>query len=657
MSARSDRLVDLIDAHGRANIGYSQGRRWSWLDKSGRKIIPGKAGDCSAVTLGLLWLAGYPIDSKWIAGSLSAWTGNFRDIAVSAGLRQRSVSGMTVAQINALAKPGDSLLKSGHVMIRARDGRWYSFNQDENGNLTGGRDGDQTGKESSLLNLWPAAWTYLLILPDHAADSGGAAEPVPAQQSTVTPPAGLTGGVTLVENAATNVHSGPSTAYEVIGSLGPNIQVTGTVVGSWLKIVTPEARAGGYVAMSTLYDVKTTLPPEVDPTRPVASTIEESTDPLLRTNPIDGLNVSPQFAAAVTSRWARRVSVASLWRGPRCIVPELPLVADSSKIAVGSDSPVRRRADLTFSAGRFGAHTVRDLLEMPGVTLRVETGFDLGGRIETVPVFESSVGFSVSSDTTSGTVRVDAPDRMEMVSRYGFESPFWSVVGASAAGLMQAVIQEASPGARLVDLTGSTFPMPDLFWDASDTGRIDACTALAQAMGAELFKSPVAGVWVLRPMVAPGSQSARWVVKAGRDLVSSSRTIDKGRIVNTITAESQRADMPMERAVWIDSDPDSATGTAVMGPRMAPIIRTSIVTDPDALLALAAAAGARVKGSLLDLDWSMLLNPLMEPGDTVRVETPDHAYECVLDSFEIPLGAQRVSSGKARALKLLEVAA
>ena len=90
---------------------------------------------------------------------------------------------------------------------------------------------------------------------------------------------------------------------------------------------------------------------------------------------------------------------------------------------------------------------------------------------------------------------------------------------------------------------------------------------------------------------------------------------------------------------------------------MAPIIRTSIVTDPDALLALAAAAGARVKGSLLDLDWSMLLNPLMEPGDTVRVETPDHAYECVLDSFEIPLGAQRVSSGKARALKALEVAA
>lgn len=653
MSARSEKLLDLIDEHGRSNIGYSQGRRWTWLNKSARSIIRGKAGDCSSVTIGLIWLAGYPVDSKWIAGSLSAYTGNAYQILTAAGLKARKVSGLTPAQINALTKPGDSLLKSGHIMIKARGGKWYTMTSDENGRLTGGADGDQTGRESVLSNLWSDSWTWIFVLPDHGADDGGVVvEPEPnAQQSAPTPAPGLTGGVTLVENPKTNVRTGPSTSYDVVGTLGPNTQVTGVLVGTWVKLVTPSQYVDQYVSGAVLYDLKTT--PAVSDDRPDVSTIVSATDPLLTSNPIDALNVSAEFAAALTSRWARRVSIASLWLEGRMIVDELPLVADESKISVSSDGPIRRRADLTFSTGRFESRPVRDLLELPGVTIRVETGFDLGGRIETVPVFESSPAFSVGTADGSGTVKVDAPDRMEMVSSYGFNTPTFSNPAASFQAMIFAVIQEASPGARLVDLTGSSELLPELYWDAGQTARVEAVMKLAEALGAELFKSPVPGVWVMRPFIAPGESTPKWHVRAGRNLVSSNRTIDKGRICNHVVVESERADTPMQRGQWQDIDPDSATRYGgPMGRRMAPVVRTSMWSEEDDLMAFAAAIGARRKGTLLDLDWSMLINPLMEAGDPVEVETPDFTYSCVLDSFEIPLGSQRVSSGKARALKV-----
>lgn len=653
MSARSEKLLDLIDEHDRSNVGYDQGQRWTWLNKAARSIVRGREGDCSSVTIGLIWLAGYPVDSKWIAGSLSAYTGNAYEIITAAGLKPRKVSGLTPAQIDAITKPGDSLLKSGHIMIKARSGKWYTMTSDENRRLVGGAAGDQSGRESVMSNLWADSWTWAFILPDHGGESGPA-EPAPnAQQPAPTPAPGLTGGVTLVDNAQTNVRSGPSTSYSVVGTLGPNTQVTGVLVGTWIKIVTPAQYVDQYVSGAVLYDLKTS--PAVVDGRPDVSTIGQATDPLLTTNPVDVLNVSEEFAAALTARWAHRVSFASLWHGGNLIVDELPIVAEQSKISVGSNGDaIRRRADLTFSEERWQRQgLVRDWLSLPGVTIRVETGFDLGGRIETVPVFESSTGFSVNTVDGSGVVKVDAPDRMEMVSAYGFPGPMFSNTECTFQDMILAVIQEVSPGARLVDLTGSTEKMPDLYWPAGRNGRIDAVKGLADALGAELFKSPAPGVWVLRPLVAPGETTPKWHINAGRHLVASSRTIDKGRICNHVVVESERADAPKARGEWKDIDPDSSTRyDSTTGPRMAEVVRTSMWTEEDDLKAYAAAIGARIKGSLLDLDWSMLINPLMEAGDAVEITTPDFTYSCVIDSFEIPLGSQRVSAGKARALKV-----
>ena len=390
--------------------------------------------------------------------------------------------------------------------------------------------------------------------------------------------------------------------------------------------------------------------------RPDVNSFDAPDEALLRTNPIDELNVSRGFWAAVGSS-AKRVSRASLWYDGRPVdgYDDLPLDVNQSKVTVGADSgsAVRRRASLTFVPRRYGPMSgLRDALEYPGTEIRVDTGFDLGGVPEMVPVFQSSGAFTVDTDGQTGAIKVDAPDRMEMVASDGIAEPVWSNPACSIVQGIQWFIRESDPSARLVDLTGNTELLPDLFWDAGATSRVDAVTSLAAAIGAEIFKSPAAGVYVLRPMVAPGAGPSRWTVKAGRDLVTHSRHVDKARIYNRCQVESERADTPVARGIWADTNPDSVTRFAGPMGRRTLHLKTSLLSERDDLEAYAQTVIARLMGGRVDVDWSMLVNPLMEAGDAITVLTPDHTYACILDSFEIPLGSQRAIAAKARSLTL-----
>lgn len=271
MTRYSDYLA-LIVKHSQSNIGYSQPRRWTWLDKANKRIVSGKEGDCSAVTMGLAWLAGYPIQSAYIAGSQTCYTGNaYAIMNGQAKWPAVSVKGWSVAQINAKSSPGDMLLKDGHIMVKypATSGhKWYSMNIDENGRISGGLPGDQTGNESSVRDLWmpSVGWTYLFQVPDKS-EVGESTTPSPAgtpsviQATTPTPPAGLTSGTTLVANPSTNVRTGPATTYGAVGTLPPNTLVTGELVNGWIKITKePAAYLGRFVSTNVLGTV-TTSPP------------------------------------------------------------------------------------------------------------------------------------------------------------------------------------------------------------------------------------------------------------------------------------------------------------------------------------------------------------------------------------------------------------
>lgn len=418
-----------------------------------------------------------------------------------------------------------------------------------------------------------------------------------------------------------------------------------------------------YVAPVAATDTPTT--PDVPDTADDATTIPSGRPtldvadipdaPLTTMNPIDELRVSDAFVESLHSS-AAKVCKVDAYLGRDLIMPGLPVVASASKITVDATATVRRQASLEFALDRWGG-TFRDLwdvLAYPGVRLRVRSGFSWGGAEETVPVGEFLCD-DPQVEWPSGRIKVDAPDTMALVGMCGFGGMTY-FGGYTHLDVMRWLIAEADDGAGVIDLSGGRATadnIPSILKDATPTARIDTITELAAAIGCEIFKSPVAGLYVLRPVQRPGVAS-RWTTRVGRDLTQVTKQAKNSRLRNEWHVVSERADQGRGRGVWRDVNPDSPT--RVDGPfgRRTGIYTTSLIDadDREGLEAMAAAIGARTMGANIDISWKALANPLMEAGDAVDVLTDEHAYGCVVDKFDIPLGAQRVTDAQARSLTI-----
>jgi len=168
----------------RANLGYSQEfnetGRWSWLDKLFKRIVAGMACDCSSLTMGLYWLAGYKIN---ISGTCA--TVNAADLARAAGFQVLDFTSLSDV------REGDALLTPNHHIVpvyREADGslKCLSAEYNEFGTATGGQPGDQTGREVVIRPLYirSGGWTYILRPPaDEATAVSVITKPIVFAQS------------------------------------------------------------------------------------------------------------------------------------------------------------------------------------------------------------------------------------------------------------------------------------------------------------------------------------------------------------------------------------------------------------------------------------------------------------------------------------------
>ena len=151
MAGSIAKVLELILQVLGSNTGYDQWERFSWLDQVRRQIIRGQEADCSALTLGIFWLAGYPVD---ISGTV--YTGNAGQLLKAAGFTEIPVIGWSLDKLRSTMRPGDALLgrapgsSSGHIILQDSDGKWLSAEKDERGLSYGGADGNQTGVEVRL---------------------------------------------------------------------------------------------------------------------------------------------------------------------------------------------------------------------------------------------------------------------------------------------------------------------------------------------------------------------------------------------------------------------------------------------------------------------------------------------------------------------------
>lgn len=136
----------MIDLANDNDHGYDQTYRW------------GKYGDydCSAAVITAWETAGVPVKSNG-----ASTTSNMKKVFLSSGFSDVT-SSITLSSGSGLVR-GDVLLKEGsHTAMYIGNNKIVHASINENGEITGGEPGDQTGKEICIRSYYNKPWNCIL---------------------------------------------------------------------------------------------------------------------------------------------------------------------------------------------------------------------------------------------------------------------------------------------------------------------------------------------------------------------------------------------------------------------------------------------------------------------------------------------------------------
>ena len=205
-------MIQAARAIAQADTGYNQSDRWSFFNRDTKRLIPGKAGDCATVCGAIASLGGYRVD---LADPF--WTGTFKQRLIAAGFTAIRFTGLDQVQ------PGDFVLnEKWHVEFVTQLGQFFSATSDENGGITGGKPGNQNGRETRFTPayIYRHGWDWILRPPTEKGDlmwSGKMASPIVGTVSCEW--RGYTGhaGIDLAAPTGTPVYAAYAGVVEKVG--------------------------------------------------------------------------------------------------------------------------------------------------------------------------------------------------------------------------------------------------------------------------------------------------------------------------------------------------------------------------------------------------------------------------------------------------------
>lgn len=298
-------------------------------------------------------------------------------------------------------------------------------------------------------------------------------------------------------------------------------------------------------------------------------------------------------------------------------------------ITVDRGQSPRRTCQVTCADVSLIPRTAADKVSVYGSRLRVFRGIGYGdGSEEVAPVGVFRVD-DVQGDPDRGPVTISGSGLEAVIADDVLKAPV-TVLSASttAVGGIQQLILATMPNAviinRAVDATVGT-----MSWD-QQANRWDACQTLATALGAEIY-CDAAGQFIIAPLPDLTGGSVVWEVAAGEGgvLVSANRGMSRVGVYNSVTAYGENVTdnaAPVQATVE-DTDPSSPTYVGGPFGRVTTFYNSATLTTT---ALCTSAATQKLKDSLKPnaiADITSLPNPLLEPGDVIRVIYADGTRE------------------------------
>lgn len=212
--------------------GYDQRYRW------------GEYGDydCSSAIITACEYAGIPLKTNG-----ATYTGNMRSVALKIGFKDviKTVSVSTGAGL----LPGDILLNQAHhVAMYVGNGVIVHASINENGKATGGKPGDQTGKEFCTRSYYNKPWDSVLRYPETGKNDAVSGETITVKELNATGTAAVRGVL--------EVRTAPTTDAASLGHYNAKdqITITGETSNGWYRVLCYDDHIG-YVCGRFVSDI------------------------------------------------------------------------------------------------------------------------------------------------------------------------------------------------------------------------------------------------------------------------------------------------------------------------------------------------------------------------------------------------------------------
>lgn len=322
-------------------------------------------------------------------------------------------------------------------------------------------------------------------------------------------------------------------------------------------------------------------------------------------------------------------------------------------VQLDATAEVRSTLDLTMvGSGRWPTRA-SDPLAPYGNEIHVRRGIRYGnGVTEWVSLGYHRIESPSQDEAPDGPIRVAARDRMAGIIDARLTTARQFPATAMLGEVVDELVQEVYPTAVIEwdDLTST-----DALGRAvlCEQERYEFLNELITARG-KVWYWDHRGHLVIRDPLPPSSPV--FTVNSGAEgvLVSLSREISREGVYNAVIASGEGADTTTPaRAVVVDYNPLSPTywdGAFGKVPRF--YVSPMITTD---LHAQAAAKSLLVQslGLPYSVDFTVVPNPALEPGDPVRVVYPGRSEVHVIEQITVPLTANAAMAAATREQTLI----